>query len=313
MNKISRNLAGFVFSATLLMPFVESLAASSERVIEHAGDWSDVLVNEKALCITSEQNDLKIQIYPSPDRKSLYLKIFPKQSFGLDGVFQAGDFSIPLNYLQSPTPAPVFGAIITADKMMAFVHGFTSSRTALVKISDSENTISLAGTSPAIDGLIFYAHEHILNLPKPFGDEGSEENNTDSSTVPTEIFPDSEIPKDETRSNATSAKCADDFHSCKDNQDLVNNYNNIYKAKADCKIKAEDSAQYGTPQWPGFWSGGPFGSFQMGQDAPKTGLITLVESNAQFQNGYGAMVHSTVICTYDLNKSIVRNIEITAH
>ncbi|GCE79378.1 hypothetical protein [Komagataeibacter oboediens] len=320
MKKISTHIVLNSFSAAALgialtIPFAPSWAALSERVIEHAGDWSDVLVNEKALCMTSEQGGLRIQVYPSPNRDSLYLKVFPQQSVGLDGIFQAGTFSISLNYLQSPTPAPVFGAIISADKMVEFVHAFTSSKTALVKIGDAENTISLAGTSPAVDGLNFYAHEHRLNLPLPFSDDADPEHKALALAAPVETLSDAPAPApdSESSSNSSTAKCADDFHACKDNEELVNKYNKIYRGQAACKTKADGAAEYGSPQWPGFWSGGAFGSFRMGDDAPKTGLITLVEPNAQFQNGFGAMVHSTVTCVYDLNNDVVRDIQITAH
>lgn len=318
MRKISRYVALKSFGivtlyAALLTPPASSLAAIPERVIERAGDWSDVLVDEKVLCITSEQSGLRIQVYPSPDKDSLYLKVFPQQSVGLEGTFQAGSFSIPINYLQSSTPAPVFGAIITADKMVDFVHAFTSSKTALVKIGDAEDTISLTGTSPAIAGLDFYAHEHMLNLPLPFSDGESSEHQVVPQPGPTEIFPDAGNQPQESSNNLPLGNCIDDFHACKDNEDLVNHYKKIYHGRADCKIKANESAEYGSPQWPGFWSGGAFSSFGMGDDAPKTGVITLFEPNAQFQNGFGAMVHSTVRCVYDLNSEVVRDLQITAH
>ena len=40
--------------------------------------------------------------------------------------------------------------------------------------------------------------------------------------------------------------------------------------------------------------------------------LVLVERDAQFQNGFGAMVHSRVECTYDLAGKKVIDIKITA-
>jgi hypothetical protein len=37
----------------------------------------------------------------------------------------------------------------------------------------------------------------------------------------------------------------------------------------------------------------------------KDGKVVLVEKEAQFSNAFGGMVHSTVMCTYDLNQNKV--------
>jgi hypothetical protein len=101
--------------------------------------------------------------------------------------------------------------------------------------------------------------------------------------------------------------CARNWRLCTDNSDLVNHYNGWYKVKADCEYEADKKAKYGTPKWPGFWSGGSFGAFKPGDDYPKTGIVVAVEKDAQFQNGFGAMVHSMVYCEYNLkNEEVVR-------
>jgi hypothetical protein len=93
----------------------------------------------------------------------------------------------------------------------------------------------------------------------------------------------------------------------------VNNFDRYVHVKTACKRDAEKNARYGTPQWPGFWQGGSFGNFRPGMDYVSTGVVTAIEPDAQFQNGYGAMVHSTVICKYDLAHESVISIDVIAH
>jgi hypothetical protein len=98
--------------------------------------------------------------------------------------------------------------------------------------------------------------------------------------------------------------CKDDWHKCSDNSDLVNNYGEIARAQIECKYEANDRAKFGTPTWP--WL--VFGTFHKGDNYVKDGKAILVEKDAQFQNGFGAMVHSTVTCTYDLNGQKVMDV-----
>jgi DNA-directed RNA polymerase subunit RPC12/RpoP len=111
------------------------------------------------------------------------------------------------------------------------------------------------------------------------------------------------------RSNIESAQptCISDWRGCSDNADLIKRYNGIGDARFSCKKAAENSAKYGSPQWP-FLS---FGTFYDGDRYVKTGLAVLLEEKAQFSNGFGAMVHSAVTCTYDLNQKKVINVSIT--
>jgi hypothetical protein len=118
--------------------------------------------------------------------------------------------------------------------------------------------------------------------------DASPQNNSSGSTAPT-----------------TSADiCKTDWKKCSDNAELANNYSGWTTVQSACKIAAEAKAKYGTPKFPWF----SFGSFLGGDDYPKTGVVTVIEPDAQFSNGYGAMVHSEVRCIYDLNNNMIRNI-----
>ena len=100
--------------------------------------------------------------------------------------------------------------------------------------------------------------------------------------------------------------CENNWRLCSDNADMARNYDQWTDAEARCKIKAEQSARYGTPVWP--WLA--FGMFLAGNDY-KSGHVTLIEPDAQFQNMFGALVHSTVTCHYDMEKESVTRIDIT--
>jgi hypothetical protein len=82
-------------------------------------------------------------------------------------------------------------------------------------------------------------------------------------------------------------------------------------AKAACQIAAKKLAKYSDPKLP--WS--PFGTFYGPKDNSyvKTGIVLIEEPEAQFQNGFGAMVHSTVTCRYDLNSKQVVSANVSAN
>lgn len=105
---------------------------------------------------------------------------------------------------------------------------------------------------------------------------------------------------------APAPSCKTDWHLCADNSDLVNNNNSMTSAQVACKTKANDSAKFGSPEWPWF----AFGSFYQGSDGPQTGKIRLVEKEAKFQNGFGAMAHVIVNCTYDLTAKTVVDVSV---
>lgn len=103
--------------------------------------------------------------------------------------------------------------------------------------------------------------------------------------------------KPDDKDKMPSSPCKSSWWQCSDNADLINNYTGISDGKVDCEIAAKKLAKYGTPKFP--W--GAFGTFYTGSDYVKTGVVTLIEKDAQFSNAFNAMVHSTVICKYDLN------------
>jgi hypothetical protein len=111
------------------------------------------------------------------------------------------------------------------------------------------------------------------------------------------------ISDDQEASNQT---CKSDWHKCVDNADLVNNSQGMADAQTACKLDAQDQARFGTPQFPIM----SFESFYKGDAYVKSGIMVLLETRAQYQNVFGAMVHSTVTCTYDLNQKKVTDIRV---
>jgi hypothetical protein len=104
--------------------------------------------------------------------------------------------------------------------------------------------------------------------------------------------------------------CASDWRQCKDNADFANNYGDILKIQIRCKSEAEKIAKYGTPKFPWLYF---FATFLKGDSYPKTGIVVLLEKDAQFSNAFGAMVHSTVTCSYDLDLDKVSNVSIAGN
>jgi hypothetical protein len=113
---------------------------------------------------------------------------------------------------------------------------------------------------------------------------------------------------DSAPSAPASPSCKSDWTLCTDNSDMANNYKGWFDVKYDCKEQATDMAKYGTPEWPSAFY---FASFYPGTNY-KTGLVTVIEPKAKFQNGFGAMVHSKVVCEYDLRTKKVTNVTISA-
>jgi hypothetical protein len=81
--------------------------------------------------------------------------------------------------------------------------------------------------------------------------------------------------------------CRSDWIKCSDNEQLVNNYRDWSDVQVDCKYAANDRAKYGKPDWPWF----PFGTFYKGNNYVTSGMVVAVEPDAQFSNGFGAMVY----------------------
>jgi hypothetical protein len=84
--------------------------------------------------------------------------------------------------------------------------------------------------------------------------------------------------------------CRTDWKLCANNSELANNWKGYGLAQYACKRAANDSARYGTPEWPSAsrpwptsWLGN-FHKFRPGTSM-KNGRITLIEDEAKFQNG----------------------------
>ena len=100
--------------------------------------------------------------------------------------------------------------------------------------------------------------------------------------------------------------CDSDWRKCANNEQLVNNYSRWTSVKVECKREADSQARYKT-DWP--WL--PFGTFIKGNEYVTSGTAIAIEPDAQFQNGFGAMVRSRVICTYDLRAQHVISVDIS--
>lgn len=112
-------------------------------------------------------------------------------------------------------------------------------------------------------------------------------------------------PSEGTGSPAAST-CHSDWTECADNRELANNYNNMSDMRFDCETAAKKQARYGTPKFPAY----SFGSFLTEPNFKSSGRITLIETDAQFQNGFGAMAHTRVSCLYDLKSKAVEKVDI---
>jgi hypothetical protein len=106
-----------------------------------------------------------------------------------------------------------------------------------------------------------------------------------------------ESPIDSAASDNATPSCKSDWHLCADNSDLMNNFHGVIHWGSACKWEAAKLAKYGEPKFP--WAF-PFATFHSGNDYVKDGKAILIEPDAQFQNGFGAMVHTRIECVYDI-------------
>jgi hypothetical protein len=105
---------------------------------------------------------------------------------------------------------------------------------------------------------------------------------------------------------AAENACRNDWSKCADNGEVVNKYSDWTMVRVRCQREANEQARYGDPEWP--WLS--FGTYLKGTDYVKTGLAVAIEKDAKFQNGFGAKVHSEVICRYDLRSQKVISVSI---
>jgi hypothetical protein len=246
--------------------------------------------------------------------------------------------------LQGAGEGNIIKAPIDADLLRPWIHGFTAANDmeiGFVGGTAAAWDFTLRGTTATIGAMAECAKEADLYLPAPYntgtaprptGDANgqpfaistpaaqpsppTDENPAASTANPKPEASDN--PADSASSEPTSSNsqpqngsCKEDWRACKDNADLVNNYSNWLDVQFACREKANSEVEYGTPIWPGFWSGGAFGSFLRGSDYISTGIGIAIEPDVQIQNQFGAMVHSSAYCRYDLNAKTVLSVTIS--
>lgn len=110
-----------------------------------------------------------------------------------------------------------------------------------------------------------------------------------------------------TPSDQATNGCRLNWTKCADNEQLVNNYSQWDHVRYHCEQEATDEAKYGTPKWPWY----SFGTFLKGNKYISSGVAVAIEPDAQFSNGFGALVHSRVICSYDLRAQRVISVDVS--
>ena len=108
-----------------------------------------------------------------------------------------------------------------------------------------------------------------------------------------------------------SSGCSTDWHQCKNDVDLFQNFQGISDIQAACKAGVE-SATKSEIRWPS-----PYFSYFRGSEATKTtvesGVVFLIEPNVQYPNELGAMLYSTITCSYDLNQRKVVGLTVSSN
>src|SRR3954451_3578237 len=74
---------------------------------------------------------------------------------------------------------------------------------------------------------------------------------------------------------AEAETCKGKWQACADNADLAGHYRRFYLASVVCEKTANALAKYGDPKWE--WV--PFMSHLKGNDAPRTGIITMTDDH----------------------------------
>jgi hypothetical protein len=100
--------------------------------------------------------------------------------------------------------------------------------------------------------------------------------------------------------------CLSDWAKCTDNDQVVLEYRR--EIAPQCKHEAIQRSRYGNPVFPSY----SFATYKKGKSYLSNGTAILFETDAQFPDASGAMVHSTVTCTYDLRAKCVVDIGISA-
>lgn len=103
--------------------------------------------------------------------------------------------------------------------------------------------------------------------------------------------------------------CANDWRMCKNAEDLMEHNNKVSFYRASCKIKANETASYGPPEWQKGFGIYPFSSYFTGGDIKAQGII-LIEDRALVPNKFGGKERSRISCHFDLAKDAVSQVEI---
>lgn len=227
--------------------------------------------------------------------------------------------------------------VLDTSNLPAWLRGFTANLDMQVVFAGNEPPwrFGLRGTSRAVNAMgDCFISNQVIGVPPPFVGVNAEGQGSRAATqpfggslppaatgtgahvtpaVPTlPVAPIPTPPPIPSLPESGLPACRADWRMCRDNSDLMNTYLRSHnRAGNACKTVADDLARYGTPVWPSFWSGGHFGSFTVGRNYVETGIVTLYERDAQFQNGFGAMVRSRVRCDYDLRTNQVLDVVIS--
>jgi hypothetical protein len=110
---------------------------------------------------------------------------------------------------------------------------------------------------------------------------------------------------------APALSCSADWHQCKNDVDLFQNYQGISEIQTACKAGVE-TATKSEIRWPS-----PYFAYFRGSEATKTavesGVLLLIEPNVQYPNELGAMLYSTITCSYDLNQHKVAGLTVSSN
>jgi hypothetical protein len=102
--------------------------------------------------------------------------------------------------------------------------------------------------------------------------------------------------------------CKSDWKLCKSNLEVILTYKYGHSwPQHQCLEAAKRSAKFGTPVFPDWWKA--FDKLALQQPA-ELGTVRLLEDDAQYQNGFGAMAHVQVVCDYSFASDNVVNIQI---
>jgi hypothetical protein len=99
--------------------------------------------------------------------------------------------------------------------------------------------------------------------------------------------------------------CEADWTKCGDNAQLMNTPAIADDMRSKCREAADSQANYRAPLWPP----NAFASFRQGKDYVESGIITAIETHAQFEDRTGRVVTPSIACRYDLFTKTVLTID----